>query len=252
MPEADLVAQYQRTHDPIVGDRLLREHDQWLQRQARRASFKLHIDRDEALQAVRIGFLQAVEHFDPAVGSSLHAYAAAGYIRKQLAEVRAEHQTPLLPVGLHTIARLRELHRAVRAIEATGQPVTDEAIAAHTGWGMEHVTALRGAESCRSLDEVVGEDGHSLVDVIISDTERPDEAAERQSELLHRRIMLGDAIDRLSPRRAEMVREWLAAGADTGAMVVVAEKLSVTPQAVSMGIGKAMTDLRGILVAQPD
>jgi RNA polymerase sigma factor (sigma-70 family) len=252
MPETDLVQQYQRTRDPIVGDRLLREHDQWLKRQARRASFKLHIDRDEALQAVRIGFLQAVEHFDPAVGSSLHAYAAAGYIRKQLAEVRAEHQTPLLPVGLHTIARLRELHRAVRAIEATGQPVTDEAIAAHTGWGMEHVTALRGAESCRSLDEVVTEDGHSRVDLIVSDTERPDEAAERRSDLAALRATLDSALDQLPPRRAEIVRLWLAHGCEMGAQVVVAEKLGVRRQTVSLAISKAMTDLRGILVAQPD
>lgn len=246
--ENDLASLYRATRDPRVGDQLLRREDLWLRRHARRGAHKYHLSFEDALQAARIGLLQAAVAFDPQHGSTLHAYAAHGYVRKALAEAAVEQHGPLtMPTGLHTPARLRDLHKAIAALRAAGSPVTDETIAAQTGWEMASVTALRQAERLTSLDTPLDEDGEVTLGNSIADPSGLDghDAVERKLDGEKVREALEEALAGLPPRRAEIVRAWLDLGCATGAQVAIAKKLGVGRQAVSLALGLAFQSLAG-------
>lgn len=241
----DLVAAYQQHRDPRVGDKLLRAEDRWLRSQAARGARKYGLPFDDALQACRIGLLEAVERFDPQHGATLHAYAANGYIRKQLAQAAVEQNGPLtMPTGLHTPARLRDLHRAVATLRAEGAAVTDETIAAKTGWEVKSVAALRQAERLTSMDTPVDEDGEVLGNTLPDPTGLDGHhAVERKLDGEKVRAAVEEALAGLPPRRAEITRAWLSLGCSEGSMALVAQRLGVTRQAVSLAIGKGLEAL---------
>ena len=76
-------------------------------------------------------------------------------------------------------------------------------------------------------------------------TRVPDEALDAKDETAHFGAALEEALSRIPPRRAQIVRFWVAS--DFGDMSIIAESLGISRQAVSLSIKLALPRLRDVL-----
>lgn len=151
-------------------------------------------EADDLYQLGCLGFIKAVEGFDPAFGTQFSTYAVpkiAGEIRRFLRDDGAVKVSRSIKEQAATIKSVRS-----NLCAALGREPTLQELSQQTGFSPEQIALAENATaSTESIHKQTGEDGFSLEN-ILTDTE--------SEERLVERISLRQAIDRL-PEREKMV-----------------------------------------------
>jgi RNA polymerase primary sigma factor len=152
-------------------DRLVALHMPAIRAIARQYRRHPRVEEGELVQAGVVGFLCAVDRFDPHAGTPLWAYAA-WWVRSAIQQVVAELSGPcvLSDRALRRLARLRLADGKAEAGALAGVPRAD-------------IEALKAAaHHARSLDEPVAAGAEDTVGDVLSDprAEQPSEWAERR------------------------------------------------------------------------
>ena len=189
---------------------------------------------DDLYQLGCLGFLKAVEGFNPEFGTQFSTYAVpkiAGEIRRFLRDDGAIKVSRSLKEQAMTIKIARN-HLAT----ALGREPTLQEISAQTGFSPEEIALAENATAAtESIQRECGEEGFSLEN-ILTDTESEEKMVER--------IALTQAIDKL-PEREGMVIKLRYFHALTQERV--ARVLQVSQVQVSRIEKKALAHLRELL-----
>lgn len=193
--EEALLARYKATKDPVAGDRLVRAYEGLVVATVWPYARRQHLELDDMLQEGRCGFLKACLKFKPELGS-LATYAV-WWIRAALRAHRLKARAITLPAwlddALRLAARLKVQANTVEDLIAAGIVREDTKVKGCASLGM-----------LTSLDTPIGgaDDGAStaLVDVIASDVEPPDEAADRRRREAYEAEELATLVATLHPR----------------------------------------------------
>jgi RNA polymerase sporulation-specific sigma factor len=179
--------------DREASERLIQENNGLIWSVARRFIGR-GTESDDLYQLGCLGFLKAVEGFDPEFGTQFSTYAVpkiAGEIRRFLRDDGAVKVSRTIKEQAATIKSARN-----RLAAALGREPTVSEISRQTGFSPEEIalaeTATAGTES---IQRQTGDEGFSLEDVL-TDTESEERMVEK--------IALRQAIDRL-PQRESMV-----------------------------------------------
>ena len=151
-------------------------------------------EADDLYQLGCLGFLKAVDGFDPAYGTQFSTYAVpkiAGEIRRFLRDDGAVKVSRSIKEQATTIKSARNT-----LCSAFGREPTIMEISHQTGFSPEEIALAENATACtESIYRQTGEDGFSL-ESILTDTE--------SEEILVERISVRQAVERL-PERERMV-----------------------------------------------
>ena len=143
-----------------------------------------------------LGFLKAVEGFDPAYGTQFSTYAVpkiSGEIRRFLRDDGAVKVSRSIKEQAAVIRQTRN-----HLIQALGREPTVMEISRQTGFTPEEIAIAENATAAtESIQRETGEEGFSL-EHILTDTESEERMVER--------ISLIQAIDRLGEREAMVIR----------------------------------------------
>lgn len=192
-------------------------------------------EADDLYQLGCLGFLKAVEGFDPEYGTQFSTYAVpkiAGEIRRFLRDD-----------GAVKVSRgLKERAAAIRSVRnqlanTLGREPTIQEIAQQTGFTPEEIAVAETATaSIESIQQESGEDGFTLEN-ILSNTE--------SEELILERISLNQAIEKLPERESMVIRLRYYHGLTQDR---VAKVLGVSQVQVSRIEKRALEHLRGLLI----
>ncbi len=181
--------------DREAGETLIRENSGLIWSIARRY-FGRGTDPDDLYQLGCLGFLKAVEGFDPAFGTQFSTYAVpkiAGEIRRFLRDDGAVKVSRTLKEQAAAVKQAR-----ARLLQTLNREPGLEELSRETGISPEEIavaeTATAGPES---IQKESGEEGFTLENVLT------DTAAEEQ---LLERIALNQAISKLPEREALVIR----------------------------------------------
>ena len=154
------------------------------------------VEADDLYQLGCLGFIKAVEGFDPDFGTQFSTYAVpkiAGEIRRFL---RDDGTVKVSRTIKEQAAAIKSAHTVLMA--SLGREPTVQEISQRTGFSSEEIAMAQAATSgTESIYRQVGEEGFSLENVI-SDTESEENMVER--------IALRQAIERLPEREAMVIR----------------------------------------------
>lgn len=191
-------------------------------------------EMDDLYQLGCLGFLKAVEGFDPEYGTQFSTYAVpkiAGEIRRFLRDDGAVKVSRSIKEQAAAIKTAR-----ASLISALGREPTVTELSRQTGFTPEEIaTAETATAATESIQRQTGEEGFALED-ILTDTESEEKMVER--------IALMQAIEHL-PEREGMVIRLRYFHALTQERV--AKVLSVSQVQVSRIEKKALTHLRTLL-----
>lgn len=133
-PEADasaqvLLAEYARTRDPVLRDRIVRSHDRMVRYLASRFGVGAGTTQDDLIQVGYIGLLAAIDRYDPARGVNFATYAVPTIMGELKRYFRDQTW------GLKAPRRLRELGLSLRRMreeleQSLGRPPTVQEMAA--------------------------------------------------------------------------------------------------------------------------
>lgn len=191
-------------------------------------------EMDDLYQLGCLGFLKAVEGFDPAFGTQFSTYAVpkiAGEIRRFLRDDGAVKVSRTIKEQAAVIKTARSCLTG-----ALGREPTVGEISRQTGLSPEEIALAENATAAtESIQRQTGEEGFSLEDVLTD----PD-SEERMLE----RIALNQAIEKLSEREALVIRlRYFHALTQQR----VAKVLGVSQVQVSRIEKKALTRLRELM-----
>ena len=193
MQTVELIAR-SRAGDPKAADRLVEENTGLIWAVAKRY-FGRGVEPDDLFQLGSIGFLKAVEGFDPAFGTQFSTYAVpkiAGEIRRFLRD------DGMLKVSRTVKERAAQIHGASSRLEQRlGREPTLSELSRETGFTPEDIAYAEAATGpAESLQRESGEDGFTL-ELILGDYA----AEERMVE----RITLRALIEKLPERERQVL-----------------------------------------------
>ena len=181
--------------DAAAGEALVTENAGLIWSVARRFQGR-GAEMDDLYQLGCLGFLKAVEGFDPAFGTQFSTYAVpkiAGEIRRFLRDDGAVKVSRTIKEQAATIKTVRNTLTNV-----LGREPTVGEIARQTGFSPEEIAMAETATAAtESIQRQTGEEGFSLEDVLAD----PD-CEERMLE----RIALNQAIEKLPERDALVIK----------------------------------------------
>lgn len=161
-----------------------------------RRYFGRGVDPDDLYQLGCLGFLKAVEGFDPAFGTQFSTYAVpkiAGEIRRFL----RDDGTVKVSRGLKERSAHIKMVRQQLTAKLGREPTLSE-LSAETGLQAEEIAVAETATaSAESIQKPSGEDGFTLEDVL-TDGEMEEKIVEK--------IALQEAIERLSEREQMVIK----------------------------------------------
>lgn len=153
-------------------------------------------DADDLYQLGCLGFLKAVDGFDPQYGTQFSTYAVpkiSGEIRRFLRDDGAVKVSRSIKERAVTIKSMRS-----QLTNELGREPTIGEISEQTGFSQEEIVLAESATAAvESIQQENGSEGFSL-EAILSDTE--------SEEALLEKISLRQAIDRLPEREATVIR----------------------------------------------
>lgn len=158
----------------------------------------------DLIEEGNLGLMHAIAKFEPERGFRFSTYAS-WWIR-QAVERALVHQTRLVRLPVHVVRELNQVLRARRALEAeaSGEPVSAEAIARRLAWPLADVVALLGmTEQPASLDAPLERDmTESLLDGVADER-----AADPVGLMLSHEVsaLLAQDLAGLSPREREVL-----------------------------------------------
>ena len=189
----DLIALAQ-AGDREAGERLINENSGLIWSVARRFMGR-GTETDDLYQLGCIGFIKAVEGFDPAFGTQFSTYAVpkiAGEIRRFLRDDGAIKVSRTLKEQAVTIRNVRNLLTTELGREPTVGEISDK-----TGLSAEEIALAETATQCtESINRQMGEEGFSLEN-ILADTQT--------EEKLMEKISLRQAVGQLPEREAMVI-----------------------------------------------
>ena len=181
--------------DPAAGERLITENTGLIWSVARRFLGR-GAEADDLYQLGCLGFIKAVEGFDPAFGTQFSTYAVpkiAGEIRRFLRDDGAVKVSRSIKEQASAIKAMRSNLAA-----ALGREPTVQEIARQTGFTPEQIALAENATAAtESIHKQTGEDGFSLEN-ILTDTESEENMVER--------IALRQAVEKLPERERTVIR----------------------------------------------
>lgn len=191
-------------------------------------------EMDDLYQLGCLGFLKAVEGFDPSFGTQFSTYAVP--------KISGEIRRFLRDDGVIKVSRgIKEQAAAIKIarnhlISALGREPTLQEIANQTGFSPEDIAMAETATAAtESIQRETGEEGFSL-EHILTDTESEEKMVEK--------IALSQAISKLSDREAMVIKLRYFHGLTQQRISVV---LDVSQVQVSRIEKKALTHLRELL-----
>lgn len=191
-------------------------------------------EADDLYQLGCLGFLKAVEGFDPAYGTQFSTYAVpkiSGEIRRFLRDDGAVKVSR----GIKEQAATVKAARARLSAQLGREPSIGE-IAQETGISPEEIAVAESATAAtESIQREAGEDGFTLENVL-SDSESEDTIVER--------ISLRQAVERLPERESMVIRLRYYHGLTQSRVALV---LSVSQVQVSRIEKRALASLRELL-----
>ena len=184
-----------QTGDPSARERLLQENAGLIWSIVRRF-YGRGTEPEDLYQLGCLGFLKAIDGYDPAYGTQFSTYAVpkiAGEIRRFLRDDGAIKVSRTIK---EQAAQLRNLRNQL-TLELGREPHLSE-IAQASGLTVQEIAVIDTAMlPADSLQRPAGEDGCSLEQLL------PGEAIE---EKLIESVALGDAISQLEPRQQAVIR----------------------------------------------
>lgn len=154
------------------------------------------VEADDLYQLGCLGFIKAVEGFDPEFGTQFSTYAVpkiAGEIRRFLRDDGAVKVSRTIKEQAVAIRSMRS-----QLALALGREPTISEIAVQTGFTPEEIALAENATAAtESINRQVTDDGFSL-ESVLTDTE--------SEEKLLEKISLRQAIDRLSEKEAMVIK----------------------------------------------
>ncbi|HYE94204.1 MAG TPA: FliA/WhiG family RNA polymerase sigma factor [Terriglobales bacterium] len=232
---------YRRTRDPAVRDTLVEKHLVLVKYAAARVAGRLpsHFRLDDLYSAGLVGFLAAIDDYDPERNVEFGAYASRRIRGAILDELR---RLDCVPRRVRRLAR--EAARAIGILtQRLGRSPTDEEIAGEMGldpdayreWLSEGVTLI-------SLDaDADSEHGASVMDAL-EDPDTPDPV--QALEGAERRALLGKLIDKLPPRERQVVSLYYH---EELTMLEIGKVLGITESRVSQIHSSAILRLQASL-----
>ena len=203
MTTSDLEAwrNYRQTRDPAVRDALIEKHLVLVKYAAARIAGRLpaHFRLDDLYSAGLVGFLGAVEDYDPERNVEFAAYAAPRIRGAILDDLRRLDCVP------RRVRRLsREATRALATLtNSLGRQPTDEEIAAEMGIELAaYERLLNEGVTLLSLDGMSSDDDKAPIDVL-EDPDAPDPVA--MLEAGERRKLLARFVDKLPDRERQVL-----------------------------------------------
>jgi RNA polymerase sigma factor for flagellar operon FliA len=199
----DLWRAYRRTKDSALRDQLIEADLPLVKYVAARIASRLpkHLRLDDLYSAGLLGYLAAVEDFDPERGVQFAAYATHRVRGAIFDELR---RLDWVPRGVRE--RIRDTQRAIDTLlQRLDRHPTDEEIAAELGIETEaYRKSLSDGVTLVSLTSTAGAegDGPALSDNV-EDTVTPDPLSTLAEE--ERRAILGRLIDRLPERERHVL-----------------------------------------------
>lgn len=191
-------------------------------------------EADDLYQLGCLGFLKAVDGFDLNFGTQFSTYAVpkiSGEIRRFLRDDGTIKVSRTVKEHAATIRLVRN-----QLIISLGREPSIDEISSKTGFSPEEIAIAETATAAtESIQKENGEDGFSLQD-ILTDTESEEKIVEK--------ISLRQAIDKLSPRDATVIKLRYFHGLTQER---VAKVLSVSQVQVSRIEKKALTALRELM-----
>jgi RNA polymerase sigma factor for flagellar operon FliA len=243
--DTQLWREYRRGRDPEVRDRLVERHMILVKYVAARVAGRLprHLSVDDLYSSGLLGFLGAIEDFDPEMGVSFSSYATPRVRGAIFDELRR------LDVVPRTVRRrIREAERAIDAVTGRlDRAPTDEEIAAELRIEVEaYRQLLTEGVTIISLDApVLGRDDHSGESTALEDLRTASPFTTLAAK--ERRALLARLIDTLPPRERQVLALYYYEELN---MREVGEALGVTESRVSQLHSSAILRLRASLRRQ--
>jgi RNA polymerase sigma-B factor len=187
--DAALFAEYARTHDPKLRERLIVRYVglvSYLARQFHAADEKL----DDLIQVGFVGLIKAIDRFDPSRGAGFTSYAVPTIIGEIRHYFRDVEQAVPLPRRLHEL-RSRAAEEVERLSQQLDRAPSQAEVAAALETTPEELAAAH-VEAPVSLDE----DSRAGRDMSLAATLRADDDLEKTED----RAAIVQILARLSPR----------------------------------------------------
>jgi RNA polymerase sigma-B factor len=232
---AELFAEYRRTGDRDLRDRLIEMNIGLAEAVARRFGGRGE-RRDDLLQVALVGLLKAVERFDPERGLAFSSFATPTIEGELKRHFRDKRWAVRVPRRLQE--QMLEVNQSVATLaqRAGGSPTIDE-IAADTRMSTEEV--LEALEAGRAIvaASIDGDDSQDGRGAVIDHHGQVDIGLER----VEQRMIVAKLLDSLPPREREIVTLRFYDGLTQSE---IAERFGVSQMQISRILARTLDRLR--------
>ena len=199
-----LVRRWQQDRDESARDKLVRLYMPAISRRANLFAGRWKLDPDDATQEASLGFLRALETYDPAIASlevymTVWAYAKVGRSRGSSTAITIPGNK------FNDVGKVAKVRAKLR--QKLGRPPSAAEIGEILGYGVVRtegaLAALAMPSSIKSVETPLGEDGLTLGDTLADDdSHRPDVVALHRKAASDARGAILAAVEPFVPGRA--------------------------------------------------
>jgi len=239
---------YRRTRDPKLRDELISANIELARRIARRYAAISNEPFDDLFQEACIGLINAVERYDPSMGTQFNTYATHvinGHLKHYLRDLGGLIKEPAW--------MQEERYRLNRAIEELRQKLhrepDPEEVAEYSGMSLELVKRILGSSSLfqvESLDEVmISEEGEEGVDSQLD--RRALEGLWEDMQRLEDRLAIQQALQHLSRLQRKVIELFFY---NELTKTEIARILGISANYVTYLLQRGLHNLRGLLTGK--